>query len=62
VLNWAIWLAFLTELVVMLAVVPNRRAWLRGHPVEVIVVLLTPPLRAQLDRVEVAVLRSRRRE
>ena len=44
VANWAIWLAFLTEAVVMLAVVPNRRAWLRRHPIEVIVVLLTPPL------------------
>src|SRR5215207_1327786 len=43
VLNWAIWLAFLTEAVVMLAVVPDRRAWLRRHPIEVIVVLLTPP-------------------
>src|SRR5918995_803210 len=43
VANWAIWLAFLTEAVVMLAVVPNRRAWLRRHPIEVIVVLLTPP-------------------
>src|SRR5918993_1640106 len=44
VLNWAIWLAFLTEAVVMLAVVPDRKAWLRRHPIEVIVVLLTPPL------------------
>lgn len=43
VLNWATWLAFLSELVVMLAVVPNRRRWLREHPVEVVVVVLTPP-------------------
>ena len=43
VLNWAIWLAFLTELVVMLWVVPDRRAWLRRHPAEVLVVVLTPP-------------------
>ena len=34
VLNWAIWLAFLTELVVMLAVVPDRWHWLRKHPLE----------------------------
>jgi voltage-gated potassium channel len=43
VLNYAIWLAFLVEAAVMLWVVPNRRQWLREHPLEVIVVLLTPP-------------------
>ena len=44
ILNWATWLAFLTELGVMLAVVPDRRAWLRAHPLEVAVVVLTPPV------------------
>ena len=44
VLNWVIWLAFVTELVVMLRVVPDRRAWLRSHPLEVAIVLLTPPV------------------
>jgi voltage-gated potassium channel len=43
ILNWGTWLAFLTELVVMLAVVPDRRQWLREHPVEVVTVVLTPP-------------------
>jgi hypothetical protein len=43
VLNWGIWLAFLIEAVVMLAVVPDRGRWLRQHPIEVIVVVLTPP-------------------
>lgn len=43
VLNWTTWLAFLAELVVMLAVVPDRRRWLREHPVEVVSVVLTPP-------------------
>ncbi|HUR86949.1 MAG TPA: potassium channel family protein [Solirubrobacteraceae bacterium] len=43
VLNWATWLAFLAEVVVMLAVVPKRGAWLRTHPIEVAVVVLTPP-------------------
>jgi voltage-gated potassium channel len=42
-MSWATWLAFLTELIVMLAVVPNRRRWLREHPVEVVTVVLTPP-------------------
>ena len=43
VLNWSIWSAFLVELVVMLAVVPDRKHWLRKHPLEVAVVILTPP-------------------
>ncbi len=42
VANWVIWTAFLIELLVMLAVVPSRRAWLRQHPIEVVVVVLTP--------------------
>lgn len=43
VLNWAIWIAFAIELVVMLYVVPNKRHWLLHHPIEVVVVVLTPP-------------------
>ena len=43
-LNWGIWLAFAAELVLMLAVVPNRWHWIRTHPLEVAVVLLTPPV------------------
>lgn len=43
VLNWGTWLAFLGEAVVMLAVVPDRRRWLREHPVDVIATLVTPP-------------------
>jgi voltage-gated potassium channel len=46
VLNWAIWLTFLTEVVVMLAVVPSRKRWLREHPIEVAIVVLTPPILA----------------
>jgi voltage-gated potassium channel len=42
-LNWLIWLVFLGELIAMLAVVPNRWAWLRRHPLEVAIVVLTPP-------------------
>jgi voltage-gated potassium channel len=44
ILNWATWLAFAVELVVMLAVVPDRREWLRHHPLDATIVLLTPPL------------------
>src|SRR3954454_2376258 len=43
VLNWGTWLAFLVEVVVMLAVTPNRWRWARTHPIELVVVLLTPP-------------------
>ncbi len=43
VLNWLTWLAFVVEAGVMLSVVPNRRAWVRTHPLEVAVVVLTPP-------------------
>lgn len=43
ILNWAIWLAFLTEFVVLLAVAPNRGRWLAKHPLEVAIVVLTPP-------------------
>lgn len=43
VLNYGIWFAFLAEMIVMVYVVPNKRLWLREHPIEVVVVLLTPP-------------------
>jgi voltage-gated potassium channel len=43
VLNWTIWLAFLAELVVMLAVARDRRAYLRRHPLDLLIVVLTPP-------------------
>jgi voltage-gated potassium channel len=43
VLNWLIWLVFLAELVTMLVVVPRRWEWLGRHPLEVAIVVLTPP-------------------
>jgi voltage-gated potassium channel len=43
-LNWITWTAFLVELVVMLAVVPDRRKWLRHHPLDAIIVVFTPPV------------------
>lgn len=48
VLNWLIWLAFLAELVTMLAVVPNRGRYLLTHPIDVGIVLLTPPFLSSL--------------
>jgi voltage-gated potassium channel len=44
ILNWATWAAFAVELVVMLIVVPDRRAWLRHNPLDVTIVVLTPPI------------------
>lgn len=44
VLNWTIWVAFAVELATMLAVVPHKRRWLRAHPLEVAIVLLTVPV------------------
>jgi voltage-gated potassium channel len=44
VLNWMTWLAFVVELAIMLWVVPNRWAWIRRHPLDVIIVVLTPPV------------------
>ncbi len=44
ILNWGIWIAFAIEFVVMLALVPDRKKYLRHHPVEIIVVFLTPPI------------------
>jgi voltage-gated potassium channel len=43
-LNWGTWIMFAIELVVMLAVVPDRKLYLKHHPVELIVVFLTPPV------------------
>lgn len=41
--NWCIWLVFAAELVTMLWVVPERGQWLFKHPLEVAIVVLTPP-------------------
>jgi voltage-gated potassium channel len=43
ILNWLTWVVFAFELVAMLVVVPSKKAWLRKHPLEVAIVVLTPP-------------------
>jgi len=43
VLNWCIWLGFLTEFVVMSWVVPDRWLWIRNNPLDLAIVVLTPP-------------------
>jgi voltage-gated potassium channel len=42
-LDWIVWLAFASELVIMLAVARSRRRWIASHPLELGIVLLTPP-------------------
>jgi voltage-gated potassium channel len=43
VANWLIWLLFAAELVAILAVSSDRRATLRARPLDLAVVILTPP-------------------
>jgi voltage-gated potassium channel len=42
-LDWGIWGVFVANLAVMLAVVPDRRRWLLDNPLDVLIVVLTPP-------------------
>ena len=42
-LSWIIWLGFAAEVVLHLAFTEHRRSWLLHHPLEVGIVLLTPP-------------------
>jgi voltage-gated potassium channel len=46
--DWVIWLVFLAEVVIMLAVTPDRWRWIRRHPLDVAIVVLTPPFAASL--------------
>jgi voltage-gated potassium channel len=43
ILNWTIWITFALEVVVMLYVVPSKRKWLRDNPLEIAIVVFTPP-------------------
>jgi voltage-gated potassium channel len=43
-LDWAIWSVFVAEVIAMLWVVPNRWRWLAEHPLDLVIVLLTPPV------------------
>ena len=42
--HWVIWLVFMAEVVVMLGIVHDRRAWIDGHRFELLVVALSSPL------------------
>ncbi len=42
--HWAVWLTFAVEVAVMLSVVRDRRAWIAGHRLELLVVAVSSPL------------------
>jgi voltage-gated potassium channel len=42
-MDWCIWAVFAANLLIMLAVVPNRRRWLVHNPLDLLIVVLTPP-------------------
>jgi hypothetical protein len=44
VLSWAIWAVFLAEAVIMLTVVADRRAWIRGHLFGLAILVATLPI------------------
>ena len=43
VLDWCIWAMFAANLAIMLSIVPDRRRWLINNPLNVLIVVLTPP-------------------
>lgn len=45
--NWGIWSVFVLEVAVMLTVSTDRRRWLRGHLLDLVIVTLTPPFLPQ---------------
>ena len=42
-LNWVIWTVFAIEFVVLVSITPSRVRWFRQHPLEIMIVFLTPP-------------------
>ena len=43
VLNWAIWLTFLVEAIVMFRISPDDRAYIRNNKLDLAILILTPP-------------------
>lgn len=39
-----VWILFVVETIVMLSVVDSRRAWLMEHPLDIAIIILTPPV------------------
>jgi hypothetical protein len=43
VLDWCIWAMFAANLAIMLSIVADRRRWLIENPLDVLIVVFTPP-------------------
>src|SRR5829696_88103 len=43
VLDWCIWAMFAANLLIMLSIVPDRPRWLINNPLDVLIVVFTPP-------------------
>ena len=41
--DWCIWAMFAANLAIMLSIVPDRRRWLIENPLDVLIVVFTPP-------------------
>ena len=51
-LNWIIWIAFIAEFVALVVTAPRRWQWLKMHPLDLAIIILTPPFSpAQAARV-----------
>jgi voltage-gated potassium channel len=44
VCDWVVWSVFALEALVLLSVTPSKREWLRSHPLDVAIVILTVPV------------------
>lgn len=42
--SFLVWMLFLAETIVMLSVVDSRRQWLIAHPLDIAIIILTPPV------------------
>jgi len=42
--HWVVWTTFFVEVVVMLSIMRDRRAWIAGHRLELLVVAVSSPL------------------
>src|SRR3954471_8839878 len=44
VLNWLIWIVFAVEAITLFSIAPDKKQWIRKHPLEIAVALLSSPI------------------